>query len=160
MELKHTHKININLNHILTCFYELFIRLFISLCYFTLINNWSYVDHIFNSLYLWADVRRRTETGPKNPNRACAEWRRVGESDQTFEIYLYSPVKHFGPLLFHKMSCKRSIKVPQNMEELVLCLHEIFEDDRIDVDEVRELMASYVSKEEDWRKYANYDPYR
>ncbi|KAK3728569.1 hypothetical protein QZH41_011649 [Actinostola sp. cb2023] len=58
------------------------------------------------------------------------------------------------------MSCKRSIKVPQNIEELVKCLHEIFEDDQINVEEVHELMSSYVSKEDDWRKYANYDPYR
>ncbi|XP_028518569.1 cysteine dioxygenase type 1 [Exaiptasia diaphana] len=58
------------------------------------------------------------------------------------------------------MSCKRSIKVPQSLEQLVQCLHEIFEDDEINVDEVREIMASYVSKEQDWRKYANYDPYR
>jgi len=58
------------------------------------------------------------------------------------------------------MSCKRSIKVPQTMEELVKCLHEIFEDDQVDIDEVRAVMTSYVSKEDDWEKYANYDPYR
>jgi len=52
------------------------------------------------------------------------------------------------------------MKVPQNMEQLVQCLHEIFEDDDIDIDEVREVMASYVSKEDDWRQYANYDPFR
>lgn len=46
------------------------------------------------------------------------------------------------------------------MEQLVQTLHEIFEYDDIDIDDVREVMESYVSKEEDWRKYANYDPYR
>lgn len=58
------------------------------------------------------------------------------------------------------MSSKRTIKVPQNLEELVRALHEVFEDDNVNVEEVRELMESYVSNEEDWRKYANYDPYR
>jgi cysteine dioxygenase len=58
------------------------------------------------------------------------------------------------------MSSKRTIKVPKTLEELVSCLHEIFKDDHINVEEVRELMESYVSNEEDWQKYANYDPYR
>lgn len=58
------------------------------------------------------------------------------------------------------MSSKRRIKVPKNLDELVKALHEIFEDDNINVEEVREMMESYVSKEEDWKIFANYDPYR
>ncbi|XP_031550794.1 cysteine dioxygenase type 1-like [Actinia tenebrosa] len=58
------------------------------------------------------------------------------------------------------MSSKRTIKVAKSLDELVRALHEVFEDDHINVEEVRELMESYVSKEEDWKNYANYDPYR
>ncbi|XP_049620069.1 cysteine dioxygenase type 1-like isoform X1 [Syngnathus scovelli] len=47
--------------------------------------------------------------------------------------------------------------MPKDLKELIQKLREIFQDDHINVDEVRELMESYRSNPEDWKKYAMFD---
>lgn len=42
-------------------------------------------------------------------------------------------------------------------DELKLGIGEAFSRDRVNVDEVKQLMASYVSKREDWAKYEHFD---
>ncbi|XP_001632450.3 cysteine dioxygenase type 1 [Nematostella vectensis] len=58
------------------------------------------------------------------------------------------------------MASKAKIKAPENLDELIRELHEVFESDRVDIDQVKTLMESYRSNQDDWQKYANYDPFR
>ncbi|CAD5221987.1 unnamed protein product [Bursaphelenchus xylophilus] len=46
------------------------------------------------------------------------------------------------------------------MDTLVRRLREIFEDDEVDIDEVRLLLESYSSHKADWKKYAHFDPHK
>ncbi|XP_012267788.2 cysteine dioxygenase type 1 [Athalia rosae] len=46
------------------------------------------------------------------------------------------------------------------LQELVGELHEAFATDIVNIDYVQELMASYKSNPQDWRKYAKFDRYR
>ncbi|KAM9822240.1 cysteine dioxygenase type 1 [Syngnathus typhle] len=50
--------------------------------------------------------------------------------------------------------------MPKNLQELIQKLHEIFQDNHINVDEVQELMESYRSNPQDWTKYAMFDKLR
>jgi len=52
------------------------------------------------------------------------------------------------------------INAPNNLEELVRRIEEVFEDDEVNVEYVKKLMESYVSNKSDWKKYAIYDPHR
>uniref|UniRef100_H2LE45 Cysteine dioxygenase n=1 Tax=Oryzias latipes TaxID=8090 RepID=H2LE45_ORYLA len=49
---------------------------------------------------------------------------------------------------------------PETLDELIKTLHQIFQSDRINVEEVQNLMESYESKPHEWRKYAKFDQYR
>lgn len=46
------------------------------------------------------------------------------------------------------------------MDALCRKLREIFEDDVVDVEEVRLLLEAYSSNKAEWRKYAHFDPHK
>lgn len=48
----------------------------------------------------------------------------------------------------------------KTLQDLITKLHEIFEEDEVDVDYVMEVMRSYKSNPQEWRKYAKFDRYR
>lgn len=52
------------------------------------------------------------------------------------------------------------VVVPKNLDELIEILHRIFDSDRVDVDEVQQIMESYESNPQDWEKFAKFDQYR
>lgn len=49
---------------------------------------------------------------------------------------------------------------PETLDDLIKILHNIFESDNINVEEVQNIMESYESKPQDWMKYAKSDPSR
>ena len=54
----------------------------------------------------------------------------------------------------------RSIKVPKNLNDLIAQLHEVFAEDKVNIDNVHTLMESYISNRKDWKKFAKFDPHR
>jgi len=59
--------------------------------------------------------------------------------------------------------CKGGVKrlpQPKTLEDLISGLHVIFEDDNINVDEVKEYMESYVANPEEWKSMATFDTHR
>ncbi|XP_049620073.1 cysteine dioxygenase type 1 [Syngnathus scovelli] len=50
--------------------------------------------------------------------------------------------------------------MPKSLQELIQKLHEIFQDNNVNVDEVQELMESYRSNPKDWKQYAMFDKLR
>lgn len=51
-------------------------------------------------------------------------------------------------------------RVSLTLRELIDALHEAFKTDRVNIDEVQNLMASYRSNPLEWKKYAKFDRYR
>lgn len=49
---------------------------------------------------------------------------------------------------------------PETLDDLIKTLHNIFESDCVNVQEVQDLMESYESKPQEWMKYAKFDQYR
>ncbi|KAM6954277.1 cysteine dioxygenase type 1 [Aplochiton taeniatus] len=49
---------------------------------------------------------------------------------------------------------------PQTLDELIKILHKIFESDDINVEEVQNIMESYDSNPQDWKKFAQFDQFR
>lgn len=49
---------------------------------------------------------------------------------------------------------------PETLDDLIKTLHNIFESDCINVEEVQALMESYESKPQEWMKFAKFDQYR
>lgn len=49
---------------------------------------------------------------------------------------------------------------PESLDDLIKILHNIFESDCINVEEVQNIMESYESNPQDWIKYAKFDQYR
>lgn len=49
---------------------------------------------------------------------------------------------------------------PESLDDLIKILHNIFESDSINVEEVQNIMESYESNPQDWIKYAKFDQYR
>ncbi|KAK2837807.1 hypothetical protein Q5P01_015019 [Channa striata] len=49
---------------------------------------------------------------------------------------------------------------PETLDELIQILHKIFESDRINVEEVQNIMESYKSNPQEWSRYAKFDKYR
>ncbi|CAG09608.1 unnamed protein product, partial [Tetraodon nigroviridis] len=49
---------------------------------------------------------------------------------------------------------------PESLDDLIRILHNIFESDSINVEEVQNIMESYESNPQDWLKYAKFDQYR
>ena len=54
----------------------------------------------------------------------------------------------------------RSKKVVESFSELVQTISKMFEDDEVDVELVKDLLASYESKPAEWKQYAFFDPNR
>lgn len=54
----------------------------------------------------------------------------------------------------------KSIQTPENLDDLIAQLHEVFAEDKVNVDYVHRLMESYVSNKKDWKKFAKFDPHR
>ena len=49
---------------------------------------------------------------------------------------------------------------PRNLDDLIKELHKVFASDRINVEDVKSLMASYRSNPMDWKKYRKFDTHR
>ncbi|XP_033946913.1 cysteine dioxygenase type 1 [Pseudochaenichthys georgianus] len=49
---------------------------------------------------------------------------------------------------------------PESLEDLIKILHQIFESDNINVEEVQHIMEAYESNPQDWMKHAKFDQYR
>jgi len=46
------------------------------------------------------------------------------------------------------------------MEGLIAQLRQVFKDDEINTEEIREIMETYSSNRSDWKKYAHFDPHK
>lgn len=49
---------------------------------------------------------------------------------------------------------------PQTLDDLIKILHQIFESDNVNVEEVQSIMEAYESKPQEWKKFAKFDQYR
>ncbi|CAG0887529.1 unnamed protein product [Cyprideis torosa] len=54
----------------------------------------------------------------------------------------------------------KEINCKVSFEELIEKLHEIFESDHVNIEEVQQLMESYESNPLDWKKFAKFDSFR
>ena len=59
-----------------------------------------------------------------------------------------------------KYSDEKSIKTPENLQELIDELKKIFAEDKVNIEYVKTLMELYESNVADWKKYAKFDQYR
>ena len=48
----------------------------------------------------------------------------------------------------------------RTLDELIAELHKVFSRDRVNVEYVKALLASYRSNPKDWKKFAKFDPHR
>lgn len=55
------------------------------------------------------------------------------------------------------MNPKKAIK---SFNDLVYILREVFVEDKVEVEEVKEIMSNYQSKASEWREYAYFDRHR
>lgn len=51
-------------------------------------------------------------------------------------------------------------KIIETFAELVEIIQKLFESDEIDVELVKDVLASYKSKPSEWKQYAFFDPHR
>lgn len=51
-------------------------------------------------------------------------------------------------------------KEPESLNDLIGQLRQLFESKQVDIDEVKQLMASYKSKPSDWIDYAQFNEFR
>ncbi|XP_061585407.1 cysteine dioxygenase type 1 [Cololabis saira] len=49
---------------------------------------------------------------------------------------------------------------PETLDDLIKILHKMFEGDSVNVEEVQQVMESYRSNPQEWKKYAIFDKYR
>ncbi|XP_060786791.1 cysteine dioxygenase type 1 isoform X1 [Neoarius graeffei] len=49
---------------------------------------------------------------------------------------------------------------PETLDDLIKILHQIFESDNVNVEEVQSIMEAYESKPQEWKKFAKFDQYR
>ncbi|NP_001083506.1 cysteine dioxygenase type 1 L homeolog [Xenopus laevis] len=49
---------------------------------------------------------------------------------------------------------------PNTLEELIQILHEIFASDKVNIEEVQNIVESYESNPREWMKFAKFDQYR
>ncbi|XP_053557547.1 cysteine dioxygenase type 1 [Bombina bombina] len=49
---------------------------------------------------------------------------------------------------------------PQTLDELIQILHEIFASDKVNIEEVQNIVESYESNPQEWMKFAKFDQYR
>lgn len=54
----------------------------------------------------------------------------------------------------------KSIKVPQTLNDLIEQLHEVFAEEKVNIEYVHKLMESYTSNRKEWKKFAKFDPHR
>ena len=77
-------------------------------------------------------------------------------SVQIRRITDYPSTDHFrGP-----RTRPEALSAPRNLTELIQGLRYIFEDDHIDVEGVKNYMASYKAVESDWIDKAQFDEYK
>lgn len=55
---------------------------------------------------------------------------------------------------------QRQQQPPKSLDELITQLRRIFESKQVDIDQVKQLMASYQSKPSDWIDYAHFNEFR
>lgn len=51
-------------------------------------------------------------------------------------------------------------KTVESFNDLIETIRKIYESDEIDVEMVKDLLASYKSKPAEWKQYAFFDPHR
>lgn len=49
---------------------------------------------------------------------------------------------------------------PETLDDLIKILHQIFESDSVNIEEVQSIMEAYESKPQEWMKFAKFDQYR
>ena len=49
---------------------------------------------------------------------------------------------------------------PETLDDLIKVLHQIFESDNVNVEEVQNIMEAYDSNPQDWMKFAKSDQFR
>lgn len=49
---------------------------------------------------------------------------------------------------------------PETLDDLIKVLHQIFESDNVNVEEVQNIMEAYDSNPQEWMKFAKFDQYR
>ena len=54
----------------------------------------------------------------------------------------------------------KCLETPQSLEDLIRGIRVLFEDDRINVEEVQCFMESYKSNPREWSPFAMFDPHR
>ena len=62
--------------------------------------------------------------------------------------------------MVQKLFTPRPERGPDSLEELVQKLQKMFEAEQVDIESVKNLMASYKSNPEDWARFARFDPSR
>ena len=65
----------------------------------------------------------------------------------------------FGPPV-NVPSARKMSSETRSWEELIEALKEEFSKPSVEIDRVKELMLSYRSCEKDWKRFANFDPFR
>ena len=53
-----------------------------------------------------------------------------------------------------------TIKVPETLNDLIGQLHEVFAEDKVNIEYVHTLMGSYKSNRKEWKQFAKFDPHR
>lgn len=49
---------------------------------------------------------------------------------------------------------------PQTLDDLIKILHKIFESDKVNIEEVQDIMEAYESNPQEWSKFAKFDQHR
>ncbi|XP_024271540.1 cysteine dioxygenase type 1 isoform X1 [Oncorhynchus tshawytscha] len=55
---------------------------------------------------------------------------------------------------------KTEVMTPKSLDDLIKLLHKLFESDKINVEEVQQIMEAYDSNPQEWKKFAMFDPTR
>ncbi|XP_024271541.1 cysteine dioxygenase type 1 isoform X2 [Oncorhynchus tshawytscha] len=53
---------------------------------------------------------------------------------------------------------KTEVMTPKSLDDLIKLLHKLFESDKINVEEVQQIMEAYDSNPQEWKKFAMFDP--
>lgn len=65
------------------------------------------------------------------------------------------------PAVFSKSEKLRAARVGQvSLDDVIKKLHQVFAEDSVNVEVVHDLLASYHSNPEDWKRFAKFDPHR
>lgn len=55
---------------------------------------------------------------------------------------------------------KTEVMKPKSLDDLIKLLHKLFESDKINVEEVQQIMEAYDSNLQEWKQFAMFDPTR